>query len=193
MAELMALTGGWGRPAEAGAGEIDERVERAVREHAGLVYRVAYAVLRSHADAEDATQEVFLRVLRLRRDLEGVRSPRTWLARIAFRVAVDRRPRGRHVSLDDASIAPDVASLRSEGLGADEIASSRELQALLASRIEALPDDLRHTLQLSTVEELTSSEIALLTGVPEGTVRTRLMRARRLLRDALSGALGSRP
>ena len=56
-------------------------MERAVREHAALVYRVARAVLRDHHDAEDAAQDVFLRVLRLRRGLEGVENTRSWFAR----------------------------------------------------------------------------------------------------------------
>ena len=56
----------------------------------------------------------------------------------------------------------------------------------------ALPADLRHVVQLSTLGELNSSEIATLLGIPEGTVRTRLMRARGLLRTVLAPALGAR-
>jgi DNA-directed RNA polymerase specialized sigma24 family protein len=63
-----------------------DQLELAVREHARLVYRVAYSVLRNHHDAEDATQETFMRVLRYRRKMNGVRDQRTWLARIAWRV-----------------------------------------------------------------------------------------------------------
>jgi RNA polymerase sigma-70 factor (ECF subfamily) len=178
--------------ARAGAAETVSAVERAVREHSRLVYRVAWAILRNHHDAEDATQEVFLRVLKLRRELEGVRSPKTWLARIAFRVALDRRPRRREVPIDDGAASPSVASLADPRAGADDLAASAQVQALLGRAIAALPDDLRHAVQLSTLEELNSSEIATLLGIPEGTVRTRLMRARGLLREALSPALGAR-
>jgi hypothetical protein len=65
-------------------------LEGLVRGHSRLVYRIAYAVLRSHHDAEDATQETFLRVLRHRSKLAAVEDPKTWLARIAWRAAVDR-------------------------------------------------------------------------------------------------------
>lgn len=188
------MSGEWAsgddRPAEADS--PDAAVERAVRDHARLVYRIAHAVLRNPQDAEDATQEVFLKVLRLRRGLDGVRDARTWLARIAFRVAVDRRPRRGHLSLHDAALDADLAALRSAGAGADELAASRQVQALLEERIAALPADLRSVLQLSTLGELSSPEVASLLGIPEGTVRTRLMRARQLLRKALSAALGSR-
>src|SRR5437588_6984995 len=74
----------------------DEVLKGLVRQHSHLVYRIAYAVLRRHHDAEDATQETFMRVLRYSSKLEAVEDPKTWLARIAWRVAVDRsRQRSR--------------------------------------------------------------------------------------------------
>src|SRR5713101_2191615 len=82
----------------------DEVLEGLVRQHSRLVYRIAYAVLRSHHDAEDATQETFMRVLRYSSKLASVDDHRTWLARIAWRVAVDRskqRGRKREVALEN--------------------------------------------------------------------------------------------
>src|ERR1035438_8552960 len=61
----------------------DEVLETLVREHSRLVYRIAYAVLRRHHDAEDATQETFMRVLRYSSKLAAVDDQKTWLARIA--------------------------------------------------------------------------------------------------------------
>src|SRR5580658_8072332 len=89
-------------------------LEALIREHSRLVYRIAYAVLRRHHDAEDATQETFLRVLRYSRKLAGVADHKTWLARIAWRVAVERnkqRGRKREMPLDDPEQPlPEVAS-----------------------------------------------------------------------------------
>ena len=82
----------------------DAELESLVRQHSRMVYRIAYAVLRSHHDAEDAAQETFLRVLRYRHKLANVENGKTWLARIAWRVAVDRsqqRGRRREIALDD--------------------------------------------------------------------------------------------
>src|SRR6266576_6861763 len=62
----------------------DEVLDALVREHSRLVYRIAYAVLRRHHDAEDATQETFLRVLRYSSKLATVDDAKTWLARIAW-------------------------------------------------------------------------------------------------------------
>jgi RNA polymerase sigma-70 factor, ECF subfamily len=67
------------------AGTDEDILENAVREHARMVYRIAYSVLRNHHDAEDATQETFVRVLRYKRKLEGIEDPKTWLAKIAWR------------------------------------------------------------------------------------------------------------
>ena len=80
-------------------GESD--LELAVRQHARLVYRIAYSVLRNHQDAEDATQETFIRVLRARRKLGTIDDPRRWLARIAWRVAVERKRKPAEVSLEE--------------------------------------------------------------------------------------------
>lgn len=85
-------------------GRQDEIVEALVLEHSRLVYRIAYAVLHSHQDAEDATQETFLRVLRHGSKLGSIAEPKAWLARIAWHVALDRgrqRSRSQAASLDD--------------------------------------------------------------------------------------------
>lgn len=69
----------------------EDELELLVREHARLVYRIAYSVSRNRQDAEDATQETFLRVLRHSGKLAGVRNSRAWLARIAWRVGIERK------------------------------------------------------------------------------------------------------
>src|SRR5438045_542891 len=100
-------------PVMARTDTVDDKLELAVREHARLVFRIAYSVLRNHHDAEDATQETFMRVLRYRRKLGGVHDPRTWLARIAWRVAIERRGRHAEISLSESETATAVMQLRS--------------------------------------------------------------------------------
>src|SRR5262249_52021481 len=70
---------------------VDAHVERAVREHARLAFRIAYAVLRNYHDAEDAVQETFLRVWRYSAKLGEIHDVKAWVSRIAWRVAIDRR------------------------------------------------------------------------------------------------------
>lgn len=167
------------------AGTNEDAIEAAVREHARLVYRIAYSVLRNHHDAEDATQETFVRVLRYKRKLEGVNDPKTWLARIAWRVAVKRSRRGSSVSLSDAEMQAASMQLRSDLTSAEESVLGSEMTQLLTSFISALPEQLRAVLRLSTVEELSAAEIAQVLGSSEASVRSRLFRARQILRQKL--------
>src|SRR5438309_3578931 len=78
-----------------------EAVEALVAQHTLMVFRIAYSVLRNHHDAEDAVQECFLRVLKYGKDLQQVRNPKTWLARIIWTVALDRRAARNSVSVND--------------------------------------------------------------------------------------------
>ena len=164
-----------------------EQLEATLREHARFVYQVAYSVLRHHHDAEDAAQETFLRVFRYRHHLPAVRNPRAWLARIAWRVAVGRKRTVSEVSLDDAAAA--VRQLRAAGRSPEEIAADQQMTALLEELIVTLPRKIRDPLTLSTLAELTSADIAEVLGIPEASVRTRLFRARQLLREKLAEVL----
>lgn len=177
------------------AGTDEDALENAVREHARLVYRIAYSVLRNHHDAEDATQETFARVLRYRRRLEGVDDPKTWLARIAWRVAVNRGRKYSAVSVDETEMQIAGIQPRSLLASAEETTLRVEMAALLTSLIAGLPEPLRDTLRLSTVEELSASEIAEVLEISESSVRSRLFRARQILKDklvALEGKYGNK-
>jgi RNA polymerase sigma-70 factor (ECF subfamily) len=166
----------------------DELLEDLVRQHSRLVYRIAYAALRSHHDAEDATQETFLRVLRYSARLSKVENPKTWLARIAWRVAVDRsqqRGRKRQIEIEDAKQPSEQA--RSTGALADEEMHCSQIGALLERLIAALPEKLRQPLILSAVEQMSPREVAATLGINEAAVRSRVFRARQILKEKLSG------
>jgi RNA polymerase sigma-70 factor, ECF subfamily len=172
------------------AGTNEDAFEVAVRNHARLVYRIAYSVLRNHHDAEDATQETFMRVLRYRRKLEGIDDPKTWLARIAWRVAVERRKKRPEASLSDQEMAKAVSERRSQLASAEESVIGREMQSLLDSLICRLPEHLRDAFRLSTIEELVPEEIAQVLGTSESSVRSRMFRARRILKEKLASLEG---
>ena len=163
-----------------------DAVERLVRDYARFVFQVAYAVVRNAHDAEDVVQETFLRVVKHQSELADLREPKAWLARIAWRIAVDRR-RGQPQEASD----PDAvfAQLPSGGLNAEQRLARDEMQTLLAALIAALPKELREPLQLSTVQEMDSSEIGAILGIPEATVRTRLFRARQVLKEKLAARM----
>ena len=173
--------------AETRAEATDEELEFAVREHARLVYRVSYSVLRNHHDAEDATQETFFRVWRYRKKLAEVRELRTWLARIAWRVAVERRKKASEVPWDEAEDA--IPKIRSSATSADQLLLQAEMQGVLDCLIAALPSKLRDPLTLSTLEEMSPTQIADVLGMNEAAVRSRLFRARQILRNKLAALL----
>jgi len=165
----------------------DREFEAAVREHSRHVYRVAQAVLRNHHDAEDAVQETFLRLLHQQRNWAGIRNPRAWLARTAWRVALDRRRQTAAVSLEEAAEA--VETLRAAGASAEEVAAHSQTLALVERLIATLPKELRDPLTLSTIKEMTSAEIGEVLGIPEGSVRERVSRARSVLGEKLAGLM----
>jgi len=164
----------------------EDALAAAVREHSRLVYRIAYSVSRNHHDAEDATQETFMRVLRYRRKLEGIDDLKTWMARIAWRVAVEQAKKRPAASLGERQVADAISQLRVGGKTAEELASTREMATMLESLIAALPESLRDAIRLSSVDELLPSEIAQMLETSEASVRSRLFRARQILKDKLS-------
>jgi RNA polymerase sigma-70 factor, ECF subfamily len=165
----------------------DAALESLVHEHSRLVYRIAYAALRSHADAEDATQETFLRVLRHRGRLVSVDDPKTWLARIAWRVAVDRiRSRTRRPEIAMDSTSSSVTEVASQDTAADDAVQGSQMGARIENLIAALPKKLREPLILSTIEEMSPREVAATLGINEAAVRSRIFRARQILKEKLS-------
>jgi RNA polymerase sigma-70 factor (ECF subfamily) len=169
-------------------------VETLVAEHSQMVFRIAYSILRNHHDAEDAAQECFLRVWKHKDRLHEVSNTKTWLARIAWTTALDKRRSGRKMlSLNDDEQGLNVLESLSDGTpAADEQLAERQKQQLLQRLIAGLPDDLAQTLELSTVQELNSAEIAEVMKIPEGSVRTRLFRARKQLKEKLAVLLEGR-
>jgi RNA polymerase sigma-70 factor (ECF subfamily) len=165
----------------------EETVEFMVREHSGLVFRVAYSVLRDHHDAEDATQETFLRVLKHRSELSRIKETRSWLARIAFRIALNRYNSRRR---EPQNPVEGMERLQASIIPPEEIIHCNEVKALIETFIAALPADLRNVLRLSTVEELNSREIGAILEIPENSVRTRLHRARQQLKEKMGARLG---
>ena len=153
-----------------------------------MVFKIAYSVLRRHADAEDVAQEVFMRVLRHGTELGQVRNQKAWIARIAWREAL-RRSKQREQPQEEVESA--IQELREERLNIDEVLAQQQQLELLRALIATLPRDLREPLVLSTVQEMSNSDIAEVLAIPEASVRTRMARARTMLRQKLEVLLRS--
>jgi RNA polymerase sigma-70 factor (ECF subfamily) len=152
----------------------EDRFAALVERQSRFVYRVAFAVLRNPQDAEDVVQETFLKLYRLAA-WEGMNDERAFLARAAWRIAVGRRRREPAGNCTvSAELNPEAALV------------AADWNAVVHRMIDALPDELRVPLALSGLEEMNSREVAAVMGIPEGTVRTRLRRAREMLKQKLA-------
>jgi RNA polymerase sigma-70 factor, ECF subfamily len=164
--------------------EFTALVERQSR----FVFRVVYAVLLNSHDAEDAVQETFLKLYR-NSGWRDAKNERAYLARVAWRVAVDRRrsaqPAGEPVGATD-SLPAELLDPPSPYAGPEVTLMAANDHAIIHSMVDALPEELRLPLVLSAFDELNSRAIAGILNIPEGTVRTRLQRARQLLREKLA-------
>jgi RNA polymerase sigma-70 factor (ECF subfamily) len=162
----------------------DEALAALVEQYASTLYRVAFSVLRNAADAEDAVQETFLRVLRHQDTLGEVRDHRVWLIRIVWNIVLDRKRRAKtRPETEDVSELARV--LPEKGLSAEERAAAAEHHGNVLRMVDRLPAKEREVLVLSAFEELSSVEIASVLGVTESSVRSRLFRARNIMAELL--------
>lgn len=162
----------------------EETLAALVSQYASTLYRVAFSVLRNAADAEDAVQEAFLRVLRHRQTLDEVRDRRVWLIRIVWNIVLDRKRRLKtRPETDD--VAELARVLPSDDLSAEQITSAAQHHAHVLACVERLPVKEREVLMLSAFEELNSVEIASVLEISESSVRSRLFRARNLMAGLL--------
>jgi RNA polymerase sigma-70 factor (ECF subfamily) len=168
-----------------------------MRRHNQRVYRVVRAILRDDAEAEDAMQEAYLAAYRHLDRFEGRSRFSSWLVRIAANEALDRlRRRARFVRLDpglEHEGRPGAAPTPYGGWreDPDQMASTRELSRLLEHEIDSLPEPYRAVFVLRSIEGLDVDETAEHLAIEPNTVKSRLHRARALLRRGLDRELGA--
>jgi RNA polymerase sigma-70 factor (ECF subfamily) len=183
------------RVEELQCGEVerrDERFEEMIGRQSRFMFRVAFSLLRNRHDAEDAVQEAFLKLYRSEAWLR-MQNEKGFLARTVWRVALDYLPRAQERTLDISEMQ--LATSDGPGgawLSPEQSALDQDERTVLRRLIDALPEDLRQPLVLSSIEEMTSREVAEAMGIPEGTVRTRVMRARAELKRRFVAMKGQR-
>lgn len=154
-----------------------------------VLLRVALSITAQPADAEDLVQDTLLRAWRSIDTFDG-RHPRAWLLTILRNTEINRHRRRRPELLHDPD--PDVGrAARQDGptaLSAEDEVVDRQFDGALHDAVAALPERMRSVLLLVDVDQLSYAEAARVLGVPEGTVMSRLHRARKRVRDRLGGA-----
>jgi len=168
--------------------------EGLMRQHNRRLYRLARAMLRDDAEAEDALQEAYLAAHRAAGAFRGEARLATWLSRLVTNECLGRmrkRARRENVfpmgSLDAGEEAEaGMSDSPRAPAGPDAALVRAQMRSLLERKLDALPDAFRSVFVLRAVEELNVEETAQCLGIPESTVRTRYFRARSLLREALA-------
>jgi RNA polymerase sigma-70 factor, ECF subfamily len=151
-----------------------------VRNHTRRVYAICYRFVGKDSEAQDLTQEVFLRLFRTLHSFRaGEGSFTVWLARLTRNLLIDNYRRTRNERVTD-SIEDQVYGLESKASTSrtEAALAGREASELLQAALQKLSPDLRETVILRDLEELEYREIAETLGVPEGTVKSRLNRGR---------------
>lgn len=162
-----------------------------VRRHQKRIFRLAFHLVRSGAEAEDVTQETFVRAYQAIGRFDGRSEPFTWLYRITVNLslnAIRARKAGRDSTPTDDPRIEALLTERRPSQGGDPATASmqRELAAALCDGIDALSDTLRTTLILVCIDGVAHDEASKILGCPEGTVAWRVHEARRKLREYLT-------
>jgi len=197
---VSALT--WGRDEAELVTELQAGSETAfdwlVTHYHGPVYNLILSMLGDGSDAADGTQEVFLKAFRGIRSFRQGSSLKTWLYRIAIREALNhkrwfKRHLQKNVSID-AEPEEGHSSIEIEDLGATpfEQFAAHEIQAVVQDALQHVPDVFRGAVILRDLEGLSYEEIAEVLECSVGTVKSRILRGRRALKDLLEPLLADR-
>jgi len=153
-----------------------------IAENQRRVFQIAYSVLGNSADAEDVSQEAFLRAYQKFDSLREAEKFRAWVNRIVFRLALNRKRGYRRRLARDSAWQGMETQLVVDGA---KHAEQQVMLDRLRKEIDRLPEKLRSVLQLSLVEEMEPTDVGAVLGIPAGTVRSRLYTARKLLLEVM--------
>lgn len=161
--------------------DLAREFEARLADSSTLAFRVAWSVLRQRQDAEDVAQEAFARAYGRFHQLRDRERFRGWLCRMTWRLAIDfKRAERRRTSREDSA-----ARLQPDAEHGETLALERDRSSRLWEAIDTLPEKLRIVVVLCAIEGQTVADVASLLDVPDGTVKSRLFDARKVLREYL--------
>jgi RNA polymerase sigma-70 factor (ECF subfamily) len=185
-------------------GELIERVRAGqfelfyplIRPYERRIYATAFAILRNPADAEDAAQEAVLKAFKHLRQFRGEASFSTWLIQIVLNEARMRRRKGHTTLMEPMQKGNDQEADYAPREFADwreipsEVLERKEVREKLAEALASIGDIYREVFVLRDMQQLTTEETSKALGISTASVKTRLLRARLMLRDLLAPGLG---
>lgn len=153
-------------------------IDEAVRRYADMVYRLAFLNMKNHTDAEDVFQEVFLKLFRYQKSIQSEEHLKAWLLRVTINQCKTMATSAwkRH------NVACDMT-------GFVDQPEKKEEYTEVYRTVKSLPEKYRQVIHLFYYEELSIKEISEILGTKEATVKTRLVRARKLLNQKLKGGV----
>src|SRR5262245_55090775 len=190
-----------GSPASAGSTEalIQECLrgnqaawDQIVRQHWRKVFNVAYKFVGRHEEAEDLTQDIFLKVFKSLDTFDRRANFQTWLISVSRNLCIDyyRSVRKERQTID-RGVDPNDLTPASSDAGPMAALEQRDRVELLKQSLAALPEPLRTAILMRDIQELSYQEIAMQLGLPEGTVKSRINRGRAELARQIRRLRGS--
>jgi len=181
----------------------DERAfNELVKTYERRVFGLVFRMLGSRAESEDLTQEVFVQVFKAIGTFRGESKLSTWIYRIAVNLCKNRakylrvRHTGEQDQLDDMAERLPLSQARNANVAQvarpDEAMAGRQVEEIVRQAISEVDENFRECLILCDVEELSYEEIAEITGLPVGTVKSRIFRGRAQLRELVEKKLGEK-
>jgi RNA polymerase sigma-70 factor (ECF subfamily) len=177
-------------PASSKDGEIDALIQRClngdetawttiVQQHRRKVFNVAYKFVGRHEEAEDLTQEIFLKIFRSLGTFDSRANFQTWLISVSRNLCIDyyRKVRKERMTIDRRVDSSELSPASAEP-GPVAALEQRDRVVLLREALDALPESLRTAVLLRDIQELSYQEIAERLRLPEGTVKSRINRGR---------------
>lgn len=165
--------------------------ERLVRQYQGLCWHIIQRMVRHPEDTRELCQETFLRVHRCLHQYRHDAALKSWIGQVAYSVArrhLERRRIALAEPVDDASEGP--LDWASDGFDLEAATADAELARYLHAAIDRLPPLQRTLLTLYHLDDLPIAEIAAITGLAQGTIKSHLFRSRKSLRAALESSIG---
>ncbi len=170
-----------------------EAYEELVKSHYTIVYNIALRMLSNTHDASDLAQEVFIKIFKSIKNFEGKSSFKTWIYRITINLCYDEYKKKKHISIvsydeqienknDDYGI-----QTKNEIKTPEKSLLDSEIKGVLNDAINKLPKNLKIVVVLRDIQGFSYEEIAQILKCPQGTVKSRINRAREHLRKELSG------
>ena len=166
--------------------------ERLVRQYQNLVWHVVYRMVRQTEDTQDLCQEAFLRVHQYLHQYRSESALKSWVAQVAYSVAKRHLERKR-IPIDEPAAEADGESPLDrvrDDFDLERACIEQQSAGHLHEAIDCLPPLQRTILTLYHLDEMPIAEIAVITGLAEGTIKSHLFRSRKQLRDALNDSIG---